>query len=135
MKQKCCFVILLFALYQTLNAQVMPGSIIEEEIDTYLATPAAGSIKTVPVIVLRYLPTTDGVNLDVSKATDYWDKGEITLSDLKANIDKYLAGLKFSLEEGSKFHGYKDPGTVPYLGYKVFKFWSIYDQIPISSVY
>ncbi|MGE5362771.1 MAG: T9SS type A sorting domain-containing protein [Bacteroidota bacterium] len=135
MKQKYCFVILLFALYQTLNAQVIPGSIIEEEIDTYLATPAAGSIKTVPVIVLRYLPTTDGVNLDVSKATDYWDKGEITLSDLKANIDKYLAGLKFSLEEGSKFHGYKDPGAVPYLGYKVFKFWSIYDQIPISSVY
>jgi hypothetical protein len=135
MKKSCFFIVVFFAFGYTLYSQVIPGSIVDEPVNPYLATPVAGHVKTVPVVILRYLPTTDGMNLDVAKATDYWDLGYITLTQLKANIDKYLAGLKFSLEEGSKFHGYKDPSAVPYLGYKVLKFWTIYDQIPISSTF
>jgi hypothetical protein len=135
MKKACFFVVMFFVIGRALYAQVVPGGIVDELIDGYLSTPVAGHVKTVPVVVLRYLPTADGINLDVSKATDYWDLGNITLSQLQSNIDTYLAGLKFSLEEGSKFHGYKNPAAVPYLGYKVLKFWTIYDQIPISSTY
>ncbi|MCX6266605.1 MAG: hypothetical protein NTW16_04515, partial [Bacteroidetes bacterium] len=135
MKKIYLSVMLIFSLCHALFSQVTPGSIVEEPIDIYLATPAAGHIKTIPVIVLRYLPTVDGVNLDVSKVPDFWNLGNITLSQMKANIDKYNAGIKFSLEEGSKFHGYKDPQAVPYLGYKVLKFWTIYDQVPISTAY
>jgi len=134
---KRIIIFLVFCLFAgvTLFGQVTPGSVAEEQVSGFLATPAQNHVKTVPVIILRYLPTTDGINLDVAKATDYWDLGEMTLTQLKANIDQYLVGLKFSLEEGSKFHGYKDPAARPYLGYKVLKFWTIYNQIPISSTY
>jgi hypothetical protein len=117
------------------DAQVIPGSIVEESIPTYLSAPAAGCKRTIRVVILRYLPTTDGVNIDVAKAPDFWSLGDCTLDVIKANIDKFNAGLKFSLEEGSKFHGYKDLTALPYLGYKVLKFWTIYDQIPISTTY
>lgn len=135
MKNKFIVVSIFFILNQTLFSQVTPGSIVDEPIDNYLATPAAGSVKNIPVVILRYLPTTDGVNIDVSRATDYWELGHATLDEIKYNIDKYCAGLKFSLEEGSRFHGYKNPDAVPYLGYEVVKFWTIYDQIPISSTF
>ncbi len=135
MKKLSIYIGMFLALSHPIYSQVTPGSIIDETIDNYLATPADGHLKTVPVVVLRYLPTVDGINIDVSKSPDYYDLGYITLNQLKANIDKYLAGLKFSLEEGSKFHGYKDPAAVPYLGYKVLKFWTIYDQVPISTSY
>jgi uncharacterized protein (TIGR02145 family) len=116
-------------------AQVTPGSIVVETIDPYLATPASNHVKTIPVVILRYLPTVDGINIDVAKAPDYWNLGEISLDQMKDNIDKYLVGLKFSLEEGSKFRGYENPGAVPYLGYQVIQYWTIYDQAPKSDTY
>lgn len=135
MKQFCFLFVILCASQQSLYPQVIPGTVVDEPISAFLATPAAGSVTNIPVVILRYLPTSDGINIDVSKATDYWDLGEMTLEQMKANTDKYLVGLKFSLEEGSKFHGYKDPDAVPYLGYQVVKFLTIYDQIPISTTY
>jgi hypothetical protein len=125
----------LFALctLQFALSQVPPGSVVEESIDTYLSTPAVNYIKEIPVVIIRYLPTMDGFNIDVAQATDYWNLGEISLNDLKVNVDKYDKRVKFSLEEGSKFHGYKNPNAVPYLGYKVIKYLSIYRQISISD--
>jgi Concanavalin A-like lectin/glucanases superfamily len=38
----------------------------------YLATPAAGALYETPVVILRYLPTADGVNLDGARAPDFY---------------------------------------------------------------
>lgn len=115
-------------------AQAPPGTVVEEAIDSFLATPAPNYVVEIPVIVVRYLPTTDGINIDVSQTTDYWSLGQITISDLIANIDRYDKRVKFSLEEGSKFHGYKNPAAVPYLGYRVVKYLSVYRQIQASDI-
>lgn len=112
---------------------VKPGDVVEENIDPYLSTPVSNNIKEIPVVIIRYLPTIDGTNIDISKATDYGNLGEITIDKLKSNIDDYDKRVKFSLEEGSKFRGYKNTNENPYLGYKVIKYLTVYRQIGISN--
>ena len=73
-----------------------------EEIDPFLATPAEGHLWEVPVVILRYLPTADGVNLDVTVAPDFHTLGEISLTDLIAEIDAFDLRVKFALEQGSE---------------------------------
>lgn len=129
-----CLIMLFFpGAMNLLKAQIVPGSIVEESTGGFLSTPASGYISEMPVIIIRYLPTTDGINLDVAQATDYWNLGEITLDDLKSNIDKYDKRVKFSLEEGSRYHGYKNPQAPPYLGYKVLRYISVYRQVYTSD--
>lgn len=110
-----------------------PGSIVEEPIDPYLSSPMDGAIKEMPVLVLRYLPTVDGINLDVNQVPDYWSLGYITLEAMKNNLTTLDKRLKFSLEEGSRFRGYANPSAVPYLGYKVARCITIYRQVYISN--
>jgi hypothetical protein len=69
-------------------ARVVPGSVVEENIDSYLSTPAVNYVKQIPVVIIRYLPATNGTDLNVSQATDYRNLGKITLNTLKSNIDK-----------------------------------------------
>ncbi len=116
-----------------MNAQVVPGSVVEEEIDSYLSESAANSMEEIPVVVVRYLPTTDEINIDVAQATDYWSLGEISINNLIENIDTYDKRAKFSLEEGSKFRGYKDNSANPYLGYRIVKYLTVYRQIQVSD--
>ena len=85
------------------------------------------------MVIIRYLPTIDGVNVDVSQATDYWNLGYITIDALKSNIDKFNKRIKFSLEEGSRYRGFKNANAAPYLGYKVVKFVTGYRQVQISN--
>ncbi len=96
-----------------------------ESIDSYLATPAAGYLYRVPVVIIRYFPTTDGVNLD-SSATGYTS----TLASLKSNVEQIERRHKFMLEEGSRFRGYKTPGASPALGYQVIKVITVYEDVP-----
>jgi hypothetical protein len=110
-------------------AQVVPGSVVEEKISNFLSTPASNYSVEIPVIIIRYLPTLDGVNIDVVQATDFWELGYIRLDTLKSYIDKYDKRVKFSLEQGSRYHGYKDAASAPYLGYKVIKYITVYRQM------
>ncbi len=118
-----------------LKAQVTPGSIIDETIPEELAEPAENCIKTIPVVIIKYFPTEDGINLDITKVSGYYTVDEETLTALGDRINKYNIAVKFSLEEGSKFRGYKNEDAVPYLGYKVLKSWVVYDQVPVSDTY
>ena len=45
-----------------------------------------------PVVILRYLPTADGVTLDSSVSPDYWELGHITLKDMKRRLDTLISG-------------------------------------------
>ena len=102
-------------------------------IDPFLATSAPNSLYVIPVMIIRYLPTTDCINLDVSKCPDYWDLGEITLSELISNIDQIDKRVKFSLEEGSKFHGYKSSEAIPSIGYQVIEYITVYEHTPAGK--
>ena len=105
-----------------------------EKIDPYLATPAPGHIYEIPVVIMRFLPTADSVNVDVSKAPDFWDLGEITLAELKARINIFDKRAKFMLEEGTRFRGYTNPTAVPSIGYRVVECITIYEQTPQGPV-
>ena len=120
-------------LIQSLPAFAKEISPVYEPINSYLATPAPGHLYEIPVIIMRFLPTVDGENLDVAKAPDYWILGEISLADMKARIDTFDKRIKFMLEEGSRFRGYKDPQP-PSLGYRVVEYITVYEHTPPGPV-
>lgn len=124
-------VVLLTQLFPVFAKDIPP---VYEPIDPYLATPAPGHLYEIPVFVMRFLPTADGENLDVSKAADYWDLGEISLEEVKTRIDVFDQRIKFMLEEGSRFRGYKDSSAPPSLGYRVVEYITIYEQTPPGPV-
>jgi hypothetical protein len=119
-------------LKATLSVQCKSGMIAEQHItnfDPFLSTPAPCSVKQIPVVVIIYLPTKDGLNLDTSEiGRDYI----ATLDAAKTKLQKQSDQTKYMLEEGSKFHGYKDPSALPYLGYKIIDYIIVYEPLPNS---
>ncbi|MDZ4698193.1 MAG: T9SS type A sorting domain-containing protein [Rhodothermales bacterium] len=121
------------------EAPILPP--VYETIDPYLASAPDDAIHTVPVLVIRYLPTPNGVDLDITKVPDFWWLHEVTLADMKKTIDLFDKRTKFMLEEGSRFRGYKtlrgDPGAGPMpppsIGYKVVRYLTVYEQTPPST--
>jgi hypothetical protein len=95
-----------------------------------LATPAAGALFEIPVLILRFLPTLDGVNLDVAQARDYWVPGAITLAAMKQKIGVYDTRVKWMIEEASRFRGYKNTTALPSLGVRVVDMITLYEQMP-----
>lgn len=103
-----------------------------------LAKPAPDSLYEIPVAIFRYLPTRDGIDIDPSYDSDFWNLGRTTVENIKANIDRFDQRIKFMLEEGSRFRGYKHltesglagsaPG--PSLGYKVIAYFTVYEPTP-----
>jgi hypothetical protein len=116
----------------TVKAPVLPP--VFEQVPSYLATPAANSLFEIPVVILRYLPTADGTNLDVSVAPDFWELGPISLQAMRRRIDTLDTRTKFMLEEGSKFRGYRDPAALPSIGYRVVAYITVYEPIPPGKV-
>jgi len=104
-------------------------------IDPYLATPAADALYEIPVLIIRYLPTTDGVNLDVSYAPDHWWLHEVTLEQMKSDILRNDRNIKFMMEERSRFRGYKNPDAIPSLGYRVVGYITVYEQTPPGEIF
>ncbi len=87
-------------------------------------------IQEMPVIIIRYLPTSDGVNLDVSHAPDFFALGHTSLSNLKSDIDVFDKRVKFSVQEGTRFRDYGRNMEIPYLGYKVVEYITVYEPTP-----
>ncbi len=118
----------------TVLAPVLPP--VYESIPPYLSAPPEDAVHEVPVVVIRYLPTENGVDLDVTKASDFWWLNEITLEDMKARIDLMDIHTKYMLEEGSRFRGYKTlrgetaEMPPPSIGYKVIEYITVYEPTP-----
>jgi hypothetical protein len=104
-------------------APVLPP--VEETVEPFMATPASGHLYRVPVVIIRYFPTRDGVNLDatVTGTTS-------TLAALKSNVEQIERRHKFMLEEGSRFRAYGSASVPPSLGYQVIKTITVYEDIP-----
>lgn len=99
-------------------------------VDPYLSVPAAGALWEVPVIVIEYLPTDDGVNIDVTRMPDFWWLNPMSLDAMEANNLAILKRRKMMVEQGSRFRGYADAAALPSLGYRVVRHIIVYDQIP-----
>jgi hypothetical protein len=99
-------------------------------VPAFLATPAASAVHEVPVLILRYLPTRDGVNLDTSVDPDFYTLNPITLAALESIIDSYDLRVKFGLEEGSRFRAYRNSHARPSLGYRVVDCITVYERTP-----
>jgi hypothetical protein len=103
-------------------------------IDPFLAAPASGNLYEIPVVIIRYLPTADGINLDVAFDPDFWWLNSVSLAEVKSRIDAFDKWIKFALEEGSRFRGYKDSLAQPSLGFKVVDYITIYEPTPPGKV-
>ncbi len=108
------------------NAPVRPVEF--EPVDPYLAETEPCVLKEVPVVIIRYMPTLDGQHLDPENGGDInWP---MPLDQLRDRIHTFDRRVKFMLTEGSKYHGYKDPDAIPYMGYKVVDIINVYEPLP-----
>lgn len=114
-----------FSIPVTVKAPVLPEERVSN-IDPYLSEPASCYSKLMPTVAYIYLPTTDGINIDVNEVTNVPQ----SLTLVKQRILETFKFTKFSLEEGSKFRGYQNANAKPYVGYKVIEYVFIYEPLP-----
>ena len=95
-------------------------------IDPYLTTPASCYTNLIKTVVFVYLPTLDGVNIDVNEVSNVPQ----TIALVKQRTLNTLKFTKFSLEEGSKFRGYQNSNAKPFTGYQVVEYHFIYEPLP-----
>jgi hypothetical protein len=96
-------------------------------IDQKLKTTGKGKI-TVPVVIINYLPTIDGVLLDMQRAPDgYWDLFNSTLERVKSKIlaDKIVE--KNAIEEGTRFRDYATNKNDPYISIDIVGYINVYE--------
>lgn len=81
----------------------------------------------IPVVVVRYLPTSDGDVVDIS-ATGDW--GE-SLAYTRRKTDSLTAALIVALEDGSRYRAYADPAAPPSLRYHVVHTEERLEPLPV----
>ena len=109
----------------TFSVQKPVKAVEYERVDPYLQAQPDCYVKDIPVVIIRYMPTADGQNLDRSLIN--WNS---SLTDLRDRINTFDRRIKFMLTEGSKYHGYKDPEAIPYLSYRVVDVINVYEPLP-----
>lgn len=85
-------------------------------------------------MIIRYLPSSDGTNLDVAHAPGFFNLEEITLSQLEQNLLVLDDRVKFALEEGTRYRDYAGNQTPSYLGYRVVSIITVYEPTPRGPV-
>ena len=98
-----------------------------------ISTPAPGALWEIPVIMVAYLPTADGVTGDVRKAPDFWWLNPLPLDSIETRCLDFTRRRKMMAEEGSRYRGYKDPDALPSLGYKIVEQLFVYEHAPATS--
>ncbi len=68
----------------------------------------------IPVLVVKYFPV-QGDNIDISVTRDWG----ATLKETQIKTDRLTEEIISALQEGSRYHGYKDASSKPSLEYKV----------------
>jgi len=111
------------------------------EVTAFQATPGSGSTKRVPVVLINFIPTLDGVHIN----SDLWQGrpwglpsewgNSLLIGDVHSYISDITSRVKFALEEGSRFRGYKTPSAQPYLGYQVVAVFNFYNEMYRGPLY
>ena len=123
----------IFAIFVTIVALVSLPVLIystifyAEEFKPNLSISADNNLQ-VPVLVLSYFPTTDGVNLDTS-ITGYGS----SIVNVRNKVAQININLSNALESGSTYHGYNDPGATPALDYSIYEAKEFLEPIPQQS--
>ena len=99
----------------------------ETNIDPFLTKVDPCSAITIPVIVLCYLPTNDGTNLNFSETGS---NIQYSIPLVKSRMQGILKQSKYMLQEGTKFRGYKSGSAKPYINYKVIDYLYFYEPLP-----
>ena len=120
---------------KSFTLDVMMGAPTREAISVSLRTPVSNCLYTVPVVIVRFLPTSNGVDLDVTKVPDYWSLNPKTIAQVRSEIDVCTERVKFALEQGTRFRAYKDSNAVPSLGYKVVDVLTFSQHTPGGRFY
>jgi len=103
-------------------------------VDSYLATPGAGALWQVPVVLIEFLPTADGSTIDTLKNPGFRATDPISLDSAEKRILTFAQRRKMGVEQGSRFRGYKDTTALPSLGYQVVEHIIVYDLTPPSPL-
>lgn len=117
----------------------IPSGVEIVPVDSRLTSTKKGVI-TIPVVIINYIPTTDGVNLDTLRTlapTVAHNSGHIlTLARAKDKILKDKIIEKNSIEEGTRFRDYGKNTTTPYVDINVVAYINVYDvkYIKVSTM-
>lgn len=93
-----------------------------------LKTKNKGKLR-VPVVVISYLPTLDGIKLDTDRAPDGW--GNIVGSTLTQAKNKFkfdIVTAKNSIEEGTRFRDYGSNTNSQYVDIDVVLYVNVYEM-------
>ena len=94
----------------------------------FLTTPSNPSANVVvPIVVINYYPTLNGIDIDTKRASGYGSSSPITIDKIKEKTIQLLNLTKFGLEQGSKFRGYNNPSQVSSVSFKVVKYINVYE--------
>ncbi|HSX58159.1 MAG TPA: dockerin type I domain-containing protein [Candidatus Saccharimonadales bacterium] len=99
--------------------------------ETKAATPVVintNTSYTIPILVLSYFPTKDGVNLD-SSVTGYTS----SIANVRTKVDLITSQVKTALQDGSKYQGYKNPNALPALNFTTVDQKEFLQPIPVSA--
>jgi Concanavalin A-like lectin/glucanases superfamily len=98
-------------------------------LDPFMTTPAECHSLSVPVLVIAYLPTNDGINMNLNE-TDPIPMPAQTVAYTKDFINMIIKNSKFAQEQSTKYRGYNNPNSKPYVGYKVVDIIYVYEPVP-----
>ncbi|MBK8167976.1 MAG: Ig-like domain-containing protein [bacterium] len=108
------------------SAPVLPPQY--DTVDVDLTVPMSGYLYEMPVLVIRYFPTTNGTTVDGSIA-GYSG----TLTAIRTYTNTLNRRSKFMLEEGSRYRGYANPAAPPSLGYRIVAMITVYEEMPLGT--
>ena len=94
----------------------------------FLTTPSNSNAKIiVPVVVVNYYPTLNGIDIDTKRAPGYGSLSPITIQTLKNRTIDSITLTKYGLEEGSKYRGYNNSTQQSNVSFKIIKFVNVYE--------
>ena len=94
----------------------------------FLTTPSNPNARIiVPVVVINYYPTLNGIDIDTKRAPGLGTASPIKIQDLKNRTIDNLTMTKFGLEESSKFRGYNNTNQTSNVSFKVVKYVNVYE--------
>ena len=101
----------------------------EQNINSFLNTPAPCHLATIPVVIIAYLPTLDGINMDLIESEPMNIPAQ-TVANARPFVTTDAISTKFAIEEGSKYRGYTNTQAVPFIGFKIIDIHYVYEPVP-----
>jgi len=80
----------------------------------------------IPVVVVSYFPT-NGNMIDQSVTGDWG----ASLQETQAKTERQTRELIAALEEGSRYHAYKNPKAIPSLKYRILAVMEFHEPMPV----